>query len=280
MSVATFIPEIWSARLIHALDNAHVATNFVNRDYEGEIKRAGDTVHINTIGAITVGTYTSGTPLVRQTLTTTDQTLVIDQQKYFDFEVDDVDRVQAAGDLIDVAMGRSAYALADVADGFLFGKMVSGVNASNVLGADATPITLTSANIYDNIIDLRTMLDLANVPTMGRKLAVNPETYALLLKDTSHFAPVTDTGAGGVFVNGFVGRVGGFDVFMSNNLVTSATSFALVASVPEATTYAEQILETEAFRPDDAFADAVKGLHVYGAKVVNDTALAVLYGDI
>ena len=78
--IDTFIPKLWSSRLMYNLEKAHVATNFVNRDYEGEIKQKGDTVHINTIGAITVNSYSIGTPITVQTLSTSDQTLVIDQQ--------------------------------------------------------------------------------------------------------------------------------------------------------------------------------------------------------
>lgn len=278
--IDTFIPELWNARLIYALEKAHVATAFVNRDYEGEIKQKGDTVHINTIGAITVNNYSIGTPITVQTLSTSDQTLVIDQQKYFAFMLDDIDNTQAAGPVIDKAMGRSAYALADVSDQFLFGKMVAGAKAGNVIGTDGSPITLTAANIYEYIVALGEKLDDENVPTVGRKIAINPGAYALLLKDTTHWAPLKGSNDNGTFVNGLVGEVAGFEVYKTNNLVTSASSFAIVASVPEATTYAEQIVKTEKYRPQDSFSDAVKGLHVYGAKVIRPEAVAVLYGDI
>ena len=278
--IDTFIPELWSARLIYALDKAHVATAFVNRDYEGEIKQKGDTVHINTIGAVTVSNYTIGTPITVADLSTSDQTLVIDQQKYFAFKLEDIDNTQAAGPVIDKAMGRAAYALADVSDQFLFGKMVAGAKASNVIGTDASPITLTSSNIYDYIVSLGEKLDEENVPTVGRKIAVNPGVYALLLKDTTHWAPLKGSYEKGTFVNGLVGEMAGFEVYKTNNVVTSATSFAITATVPEATTYAEQIVKTEKYRPQDSFSDAVKGLHVYGAKVVRPEAVSVLYGTI
>ena len=120
MAITTFIPELWNARLLYALEKNHVATNVVNRNYEGEIKNAGDTVHINTLGAVAVRSYAQGTDLTYDALSTTDQTLVIDQQKYFAFALDDVDKAQAAGDIMDVAMGRAAYSLADVSDAFLY----------------------------------------------------------------------------------------------------------------------------------------------------------------
>ena len=130
MAVTTFIPELWSARLLYALEKAHVATNLVNRNYEGVIANQGDTVHINSIGAITVKDYTKNTDIAApDALTTTDQTLEIDQCKYFNFQVDDVDKVQAAGDLVDTAMGRAAYALADTSDAFLLKTIAAGAAA-------------------------------------------------------------------------------------------------------------------------------------------------------
>lgn len=279
MAVTTFIPELWDARLLYALENAHVATAFINRDYEGEIKKQGDTVHINSIGAITVNTYEAGTDITVQDLTTTDQTLVIDQAKYFAFQVDDIDKVQVAGDLIDTATGRAAYALADVEDAFIFGKIAAaGIANDNVIGTAASPIALTAANIYSQIVAMRTAMDKASVPTAGRKLAVSPEVYALLLQD-ARFTTNNAT-AEQVTVNGFVGRIAGFDVYETNNLTATDDYTVITASTPEATTYADQIVSTEAFRPESAFADAVKGLHVYGCKVVRPACVVAMYASV
>lgn len=284
MAITTFIPELWTARLMYALEKSHVATNLVNRDYEGQIANQGDTVHINTIGAITVSNYTRNTDMTApETLTTTDQTLVIDQAKAFNFQVDDVDKAQAAGDLVDTAMGRAGYALADVSDAYLLGIIAAGADTGNVIGTKAAPIDLTSSNIYENIVKLRTIMDKANVPTSGRSIVIPPEAYALLLMD-ERFVKASDGGtANSVLLNGEVGRVAGFQVFMSNNVVTAAdggsgseTYYQITAQVPSATTYAEQIVKTEAYRMEKRFADGVKGLHVYGAKVTDGKRIAKL----
>ena len=284
MAITTFIPELWTARLMYALEKSHVATNLVNRDYEGQIANQGDTVHINTIGAITVSNYTRNTDMTApETLTTTDQTLVIDQAKSFNFQVDDVDKAQAAGDLVDTAMGRAGYALADVSDAYLLGIIAAGADTNNVIGTKATPIDLTSSNIYENIVKLRTLMDKANVPTTGRSIVIPPEAYALLLMD-ERFVKASDGGtANSVLLNGEVGRVAGFQVFMSNNVVTASdggsgaeTYYQITAQVPSATTYAEQIVKTEAYRMEKRFADGVKGLHVYGAKVTDGKRIAKL----
>ena len=288
MAVTTFIPELWSARLLYALDKSHVATNLVNRNYEGVIANQGDTVHINSIGAITVKDYTKNADIAApDALTTTEQNLVIDQCKYFNFQVDDVDKVQAAGDLIDTAMGRAAYALADVSDAFLLKTIANGVASANKIGAKATLTALTASNVYENIVKMRTLLDKANVPTTGRTIVVPPEVYALLLLDDRFAKSGSDSGQNAL-LNGMVGRVAGFDVFMSNNCVSGADGgsgsstpyFVITAQVADACTYAEQIIKTEAYRMEKRFADAVKGLHVYGAKVTDGSQIAAMYCSV
>jgi hypothetical protein len=273
MAVTTFIPQIWSARLLAGLDKAHVATNLVNRNYEGLITAQGDTVHINTIGAINVIDYTKNKDMDDpQVLETTDQTLVIDQAKAFNFTVDDVDKVQASGDLMDTAMARAAYALNDVSDAYLLGVIAAGAAADNTISA----VKLTASNVYESFVALRTKLDKANVPTADRSVVVPPEVYALLLMD-DRFVKASDGGtANSVLLNGQVGRVAGLTVYMSNNVVVSDGTFTVTAQVPYATTFAEQIVSTEAYRMEKRFSDAVKGLHVYGAKVTDGNAIAAL----
>lgn len=271
MSIATFIPTIWSARLLANLDNNHVATNFVNRDYEGEIKQKGDKVKINSVGEITIGDYTGAKIGDPETLTTSDQELEINQGKFFNFSVDDVDKVQAAGPLMDKAMQRAAFGLSDVNDKFIFTTIETGATALS-----STAIALTASNVYETLVSIRTLMDKNNVPMTGRKVAVPPEAYALLLLD-DRFVKTGGTNAETTLKNGLVGEVAGFQVFESNNLPFKAgTGSGDSAKLAETTiiaghdmggTYAEQIVQTEAYRPEQFFADAVKGLQVYGAKV-------------
>lgn len=276
MAVTTFIPELWSARLLHQLDKSHVAANLVNRDYEGVIKKQGDTVHINSIGAVTIKDYVKANEIASpEELTTTDQTLVVDQAKYFNFMINDVDAAQAAGNLMDEAMRRSAYGLKDASDAYLLKTIATGAAAANQIAT----VALTASNIYENIIKLRTLMDKNNCPTEGRTLVVPPEAYALLLQDNRF------TGNGGVQAektvrNGMIGRVAGFDVFESNNChsttASSVTTYCITAQTRSACTFAEQIVETKAYSPEKRFADAVKGLYVYGAKVTDSNQVAVL----
>ena len=279
MAVTGFIPKLWSARLLNALDKSHVFANVVNRDYEGEIKKMGDTVHINTIGAVTIGTYTQNTDFTSgpETLATTDQTLTIDQAKYFNFQVDDIDAAQAAGDIMDKAMTRAAYGLADASDKYIAGILAGAADASNTVSTSA--VALTSSNVYENVVKMRTILDKANVPTAGRWLVIPPEMYALILLD-DRFVKTGGEMAEGILRTGLVAQAAGFDIYLSNNCVSANVSekvtYTITGGVDSAATYAEQIVSTEAYRPEKRFADAVKGLHVYGAKVVDKAQLACL----
>jgi len=272
MAVTTFIPTIWSARLLEALKKNHVATNLVNTDYEGLITGQGDTVKINALGDITVKDYTKNTDMDDpEDLTTSAKTLTISQAKYFNFQVDDIDKVQANGELVDSAMTNASYQLADVADAYLFGVMSAGA------GKTLTSVKLTAENVYSKIIEMRTEMDKQNVPTAGRALAIPPEAYALLLQD-SRFVAGGGSQAEATVRNGLVGQVAGFAVYESNNLPydSVAKTTTLIASVASATTYAEQIVETEAYRMEKRFADAVKGLHVYGASVTDGKRIVAL----
>lgn len=279
MAVTGFIPKLWSARLLNALDKSHVFANVVNRDYEGEIKKMGDTVHINTIGAVTIGTYTQNTDFSSgpETLATTDQTLTIDQAKYFNFQVDDIDAAQAAGDIMDKAMTRAAYGLADASDKYIAGILAGAADATNTVSTSA--VALTSANVYENVVKMRTILDKANVPTAGRWLVIPPEMYALILLD-DRFVKTGGEMAEGILRTGLVAQAAGFDIYLSNNCVSAnvseKTTYTITGGVDAAATYAEQIVSTEAYRPEKRFADAVKGLHVYGAKVVDKAQIACL----
>ena len=279
MAVTNFIPELWSARLLNALDKSHVFANVVNRDYEGDIKKMGDTVHINTIGAVTIGTYTQNTDFSSgpETLATTDQTLTIDQAKYFNFQVDDIDAAQAAGDIMDKAMTRAAYGLADASDKYIAGILAGAADATNTVSSSA--VALTSSNVYENVVKMRTILDKANVPTAGRWLVIPPEMYALILLD-DRFVKTGGEMAEGILRTGLVAQAAGFDIYLSNNCVSvnsnSTDTYTIVGGVDSAATYAEQIVSTEAYRPEKRFADAVKGLHVYGAKVVDKAQIACL----
>jgi len=278
VAIDNFIPEVWSARLLMNLRKFLVygQAGVVNRDYEGEINQAGDTVRINSIGPVTVGSYVKNTNIGDpETLTDAQQSLLIDQAKYFNFQVDDIDRAQQKPQVMDAAMQEAGYGLRDVADQFIAG-LYTGVAAGNTVGDDTTPIVPTKTNAYEYLVDLATMLTDAKVPQDGRWVVVPPWFYGLLLKD-DRFVDASKSGSADALRNGQVGRAAGFDVLQSHNVPNTAGSkYKIIAGHPMAISYAEQINKVEAYRPEKRFADAVKGLHLYGAKLVRPAGIAVL----
>lgn len=281
MAITTFIPTIWSARLLEALRNSLVYANVMNRNYEGEISQQGDTVKINFLSDITVKKYVKGTDITAERLSTTDLDLVIDQASYFNFLVNDVDKVQAAGDQVNTAMSNAGYQLANDADKYLAG-MLAGTNGAIVtgLGSDATPLSIKLAaagdtEAYDLMVLIKIALDKANVPAAGRWIVVPPEFEGAMLKDPRFVS--TGTGqAENRLSNGMVARAAGLDISISNNVPnTSGAKWKVMAGYSDTASYAQQILNTEAYRVEKGFDDGVKGLHVYGSKVVRPNTLAI-----
>lgn len=280
MTLNNFIPQVWSASLLSNLNKSHVyaQAGVVNRDYEGEIRQAGDTVKINSIGRVTVFDYTKNTDMTAaETLTDAQRSLVIDQSKAFNFQIDDVDQAQQKPKVMDEAMQESAYALADVTDLFIAGKHVDAAAANIVgLGDDTTPITVTSSNAYDQLVLMGQRLTEQNVRKEGRVAIVPPWFTAKLLLD-NRFIDASRSGDTSALRNGAVGRAAGFDILESNNVKnTGGAKYKIMGLTTQAISFAEQIASVEAYRPEKRFGDAVKGLHLYGAKTVRPEALTVL----
>lgn len=278
----TFIPTVWAARLLTALEKALVygQTNVCNRDYEGEIRDAGNTVKIASVGDVTVDDYVKDTDIGDpEVLTDSAQTLAIDQQKYFHFFVDSVDRAQQNVNVMEEAMRRSAWGLRDIADAYLASLMDTAVPTGNKIGSITTPIVPTKDNAYEYLVDLGVLLDEANVPLDGRFCIVPAWFHGLLLKD-DRFINAGTLRADRALANGAVGEAAGFSILKSNSVPnTTATKYKILAGHSMATSYAEQIVDLQTYKPEKRFGDAVKGLHVYGAKVVRPTALACLIAN-
>ena len=277
MSVENFIPTIWSARLLEHLDKRHVYLNLVNRDYEGEIKNFGETVIVIQIVKVTIKDYTQGEDIeAPEDLSGEQQELVIDQAKYFNFAVDDVDDAQTNPKLMDKAMERAAYSMGDVTDKFVANLLAVNVHTDNAIGSDSSPVEVGKDNAYDCLVDLGVKLTEANVPSVGRWVVVPAWYHGLLLKDERFVGNGTDYNKG-ILENGEVGKAAGFTIYVSNNVPnTTKAKYKIIAGTDQAGSYAEQILNTEGYRPEKRFSDAIKGLHVYGAKVFQSKCISVL----
>jgi hypothetical protein len=278
MAITKFQPEVWSAAILVALRNSLIYGGLVNRDYEGNIANAGDTVHIVDFGSPAVRSYTKNSDISWDLLTDAERTLVIDQGDYFAFTVDDIDRRQALGGFVAQATSDAGHALAEEVDNFLAALLVAGVDGgTNDLGA--VTADLSNRDYYDKVLlPMRTKLNRAKVPMSGRWVVMPPEHTAHLLSDP-RFIDASQAADGGMAIKeGAIGRIAGFDVMESNNVPQTTPSsgvYRVVSGHRSAATYADAISQTEALRLQDQFGDGIRGLHLYGAKVVRATCLSL-----
>lgn len=247
-----FIPSLWAERLIFALDKASVYGQdlTVNQDYEGEIEESGNMVAVG-----------SDTPNV-----------LIDQSKYFNFYVDSVDRAQLNQNVMDEALRRAAWALREKMDSYIADIMAAAILPSSRVGSTSTPKVPTKDDAYEYLVDLGIILDGAGTPIDGRFVVIPAWFHGLLLKD-ERFVPRTGQNE----ANGQVGTAAGFAVLKSNCVPnTYGTKYRIIAGHKEATAFAQSVVDIQTYKPEKRFGDGVKGLHVYGAKVVDETKLAEL----
>lgn len=270
MAITNFIPEVWSASILEALRAKLVFPSLCNRDYEGDIREAGDTVHITGYDDVTVKKYTRGTNITVDAVTDANKgTLTIDQSDYFAFKVNDLDKVQAKADLTGNFTNSAAYNMALNVEKYISGLM------DKAATAPARTISVTTpSDAYLAVVEARKQLDKQNVPTEGRWIVVSPDFYALLLQD-SRFIEGTEAGHN-TLLNGVVGSVSGFTVVESNNVPTVSgkpSKQSIIAGTNAATTFAQQVNKVEAMRMQDDFADMVRGLDLYGGLVVRPECL-------
>jgi len=277
MSIANFNATIWAGTALANLRKAHVAANVVNRNYQGDITTFGERVKINNIAAITSKAYSQNTDIDGpDTLVGAEQFLDIDQRRYVNFQVDDVDAAQQRPKTMNEAMTEAAHSLADDSDAYIL-SLHTEIDSDNFIGAVGTPIELANDNIYEQWVLAGQLLDEANVPRGMRWSIVPPWVHALMLK-SPEFIRSTQLGDNTV-LNGMVGQIAGFNILMSNNVDSTYGEADVMFGYPGALTFAEQILSMEAYRPESRFADAVKGLYVYGAKVTRSKGLVVGFFD-
>jgi N4-gp56 family major capsid protein len=274
--IADFIPEIWSANILETLEQTlvYAGPSVVNRNYEGDIAQAGDTVHVTSFDDPTIGSYTVETNITVQSIGDDTDSLVVDQAKYFAFDVDDVIRRQALPGWVEYVTGRGGFKLASTIDSFFSGLMYTAVNGTaNDLG-DLT-VDISDNNAYGALVNLRTTLKNSETPDAGRWVIVSPEFYAALLQD-NRFIDASASGSDQALRNGFVGRAAGFDVFESTTVPEpTANRWAIIAGHNIATTYASQLTEVKAQERELRFGHLVKGLALYGGKVFRPENLAM-----
>jgi len=293
-----FLPKIYSKKVLNFFRKASVVEAITNTDYAGEISAFGDSVRIIKEPVISVSDYTRGSDTTQTKLTDQELTLVVDSAKAFKFIVDDIETNMSHVNFKEVATSSAAYALRDSYDAAVIASMFSGVSTSSpdhALGADAAAATQTMGQHQggSNSIDLlgsdgtgtdpldvmsfmAKLLDEQSVPEEGRWFVAPPSFYNELAQSGSKLLSVDFNAGQGSIRNGLVssGKLRGFDMYKSNNVAAASTATGkILAGHISSTATAQTIISTEVLRDPTSFGDIVRGLHVYGAKVLRPEAL-------
>ena len=289
-----FLPSIYSKKVLNFFRKSSVVEAITNTDYSGEITAYGDSVKIIKEPVISVSDYTRGSDTTATKLTDQETSLVVDSAKAFKFIVDDIETKMSHVNFKEVASSSAAYALKDSFDAAVIANMFSGLSASapdHVLGADSA--TALGANIYDGagsvdigltsetdplnlMARMARLLDEQNVPEEGRWFVAGPDFYEQLGQSSSKLLSVDFNAGQGSIRNGLVssGKLRGFDMYKSNNIAaTSNATGKVLAGHMSSTATAQTIISTEVLRDPSSFGDIVRGLHVYGSKVLRPEAI-------
>lgn len=288
MSIDTWRPEVWSLRLRRFLDPllVYAQPRVINRNWEGEIQDYGDTVHIRKFGdGADIRDYDPGTPMDPPDRPGEggDLSLVIDQLKAFYVAIDDVDAVQADIALMDEYMRRTARNLAVVLDGFASARFVAGVLAANKIGGEGDLVDVDAGGSgdftpYEFCVEARRLLQRQSTPGDDRWMIINADIEAQFRLDPTFITGGEGIQDASVVRSGAIGRIAGFDILTSEaashednhtHVVFGDGNYSL--------TWADQIVKAEAERLQGEFGDAVKGLNVYGAKVVENESYGVAF---
>ena len=269
MAITNFIPTVWSENLYKNLERKYIGVANCTREWEGDIKQFGDRVKICGVGPISIFNYTKNTDLPAPTaLNDNVRELVINQAKAFNFQIDDIDRAQSKPDLMNAAIRNAADALASFADSYVY-SMCENVSSENIVEIGESDDLIEA--IIDSIASMK-----SNGVCEDIILEVSPEVAAKIYK--AKLGMISDNNA--LLENGCVGSIAGCKIFVSSNIYKDsagmATYYKCLLRTKRAVAYAEQLSEIEAYRPENRFADAVKGLHLYGAKIVYPNEIKVL----
>ncbi len=258
MAITNFIETVWSEKLLTELGQRYVAAANSNREFEGDIKNVGDKVKICGVGPVSVFNYNKNTNLSSpQALTDNATVLEINRAKAFNFQIDDVDLAQSNPNLMAAAMSNAANALASEADRYIFSLWEE--------ASDNIDYSTADGSFVNTIIDAVTLIR-ENTGDAKCELVceIPPKVAAILIKEKIDFA----TDNHDVLDAGYIGSIAGCKVFISKNISIFEDTYKCFVRTKRAIAYAEQLSEVDAYRPELRFADAVKGLHLYGAKVI------------
>ena len=288
-----FTPEIFSQKVLKFFRRASVAEDITNTDYAGEIENFGDTVRIIKEPTITVSSYARGAVVNPQDLADDQITMVVDQANAFAFKIDDIEERQSHVNFEALATSSGAYSLKRKYDANILQNMADNAgNTGTSVGTAGAPIDITGSGNEDAAVNLlmtmARILDDQTVPEENRWFVAPPIFYENAFKAGAKFAEVQVTGDGTTPLrNGLVmaGNIAGFNCYKSTALNNSGTDvvtitsqdttndFVVLAGHMSSTATASHIAKTEVVRSTETFSDIVRGLHVFGRKVIRPEAL-------
>ena len=279
-----FIPEIWSGKLIENFYDATVLAAIANTDYEGEIKAHGDTVNIRTTPEITINDYVKGQTLSVENPDKPKLQLLIDKGKYFACVEDDVDQVQSDIALMDMWSKDASERMKINIDTDVLGNIAADVPAANKgtaagrisgdidLGVASTPNAIDASTAIAEIINHGTVLDEQNVPESDRFMVIPAKMAGFIKQSDLKDASITGDGSTPLR-NGRLGMIDRFTLYVSHNLPKSGSEFTIFSGHKVSLTFASQMTNMETLRSETTFGDIIRGLQVYGYKVVKPEAL-------
>lgn len=271
MAITNYQPSIWHGSLLENLHQNTFIIPTLNSDYEGDIVNGGETVKITGFTSPTINAYSGS--ITRETLTDSNIDLNVDQKDYYAYLVDDVDRVQAAGSF-DAVQADAGQGLADKAENFVITDMLTNGTSAGT-GAVATYAAADAA-----VVSIRTALVKANVPSVGRYLAVNPEGAALLMDSAGSLFKANEAGSDSTLRNGVIGTYRGFTVVETPaTALANAGNPAFLGYWGRGYGFASQLLKTRALPALDAYGDQLDGLHVYGGVTIRPLAVQTYLGS-
>lgn len=287
-----FIPELWSGQLNEKFYTATIFNEISNNKYEGDIKNQGDKVHIRTIPDVTIKDYVKGQVLEIESPDSPPIELAIDKAHYFNVSIDDIDAYQSDIKLMEEWSKDATEQMRNKIDRNILSDIYSDVAATNAgatagtvseafdLGATGSPEDITASNVLDYIVDLGTVLDEADIPQENRWL-VAPAWFTNLIKKSDLQDASLAGDSTSILRNGKIGMIDTFTIYKSNNIpgITDGadTAYNVIAGHKSALTFANQIVKVENVKSERTFATLVRGMNVYGYKVVVPEAMAVLY---
>lgn len=276
MALENFIKSIWIASLMRSLRKAHVFASVANTDYTGQVNQLGDQVKINMIGNVTIKPFNKDSDIDSpESANSAQTTLIVDQANYFNVKVGDVEAVQEKPAVLQELTDNGSYGFRDVVDSYFAGLYTEA--GAQLYASGTTPFDVTSANVEDVLAATSEQMNKLNIPMENRFIVIPPWFESKLVLS----GLLTKTNNDQLWENGKIGRVLGFDLLVSNNVsmanTTTEADARLIAGVRrQSLGYAEAIVKIEAYRPEKRFEDAIKGLHVFGGKVLRpDMTVAV-----